>query len=373
MNKYSQKHILFVSTIPPSSGCGPPVINYRHLKRLKNWKVSVIINKGGVQKAHDLPVSWQVVPISQQYLLSARSRGKLLQQLHQQLKKPSAIFNYFGANSILAYHLSATWNVPLSIMIHDPLEICTKSWVERYCMGHGWTDTILNHASRIWSFSHELADSYAMHNMEKVKILRLIPEGNIDGFAKWRDNFQKHPVVAFGGSFRLHEVEYFTIIARALQKINGTLLLITTKNYIVKMLMRDFPNVEFRKPDDNVGVINLFKKRASCVLVPLCFDLDRHSWRRFGFPAKLTEFTHLGLPVIILSPDGTPLSNWAKEHKWRGYLNTLNSKRILALLKEITNKESWMKMAEQSKSVALNEFNPDNIQAQFESELVIQK
>ena len=372
MNRYNKKHILFVSTMPPARGCGPPVISYRHLSRLKDWKITILVDSRAMRRVPDLPESWRTIVIPRFCFTLLFSKDRFAKWLSRRLDgRPSVILNGFGTNSILAYHLSKTWNVPLSVMLHDPWEIWVKAWSERHCMRTGGADMILNHTSRVWSNARELADIYNIRNKEKIKILHPIPEENNADFVKWKDSFGTNPVVAFAGSFRLHEVRIFRALARSLRKINGTLLLITTNNNVVKVLLGNLPNVRFRKPSDNASVIRYIKERASSVLVPLCFDLEKHQWRKVGFPAKLTEFTHLGLPVIIMTPEGTPLSNWAKEHKWSGYLNTLDSKRILELLKEIRNKESWIKMAEQSKRAALNEFNPDTIQAQFESELIV--
>jgi len=358
--------------MPPARGCGPPVISYRHLSRLKDWKITILADSRAIRKARDLPESWKIIAIPRFCFTLLFSKGRFARWLSLKLdERPSLILNGFGTNSMLAYHLSKIWNVPLSVMLHDPWEIWVKAWSERYCMRAGGVDMILNHTSKVWSNARELADIYNIRDTEKIKILHPIPEGNSDDFVGWKDSFGTNPVVAFAGSFRLHEVRIFRTLARSLRKINGTLLLITTNNNVVKMLLRNLPNVKFREPGDNENVIRYIKERASCVLVPLCFDLDKHKWRKVGFPAKLSEFTHLGLPVIILTPEGTPLSSWAKKRKWYSYLNTLDSKRVLELLKETTNKESWMKMAEQSKRAALNEFNPDAIQAQFESELIV--
>lgn len=368
-----KRHILFVSTLLPSAGCGPPVINYRHLKRLKNWKVSVLADRRTVQKAHNLPKSWQVIPIPYSYRFGPYIRYKLFGLLHRQLKeKPSAILNHFGTNSILAYYLSKEWNVPLSIIMHDRWEIWTKSWIERYYMGKGWDNIILAHASKIWSNAPEVANPNTINEPQKISIMLPIPEGNTNSFPEWKNNFKTNPVVAFAGSFRLHEMRHFKVVAGALQKINGRLILTTTKNHVAKILLKNFSNIEFREPSvDNIDAIRFFSKKVSCILTPLCFNLNRHPWRKAGFPAKLLEFAHVGLPMIVLAPRGTPLSKWAIEHKWHGYLDTLDSKRVLELLMQITNKENWIRMAKQSRNAALNEFNPDAIQAQFESELVV--
>jgi hypothetical protein len=368
-----KKHILFVSTFLPSPGFGPAVINYRHLKMLKGWKTTIIADKKSVRKKYNLPSEWRIIFISQNYLTAPYFRNRLISFLGREVgEKPSAILNHFGTNSILAYHLSKKWDTPLSVILHDQWEICASAFIEKYYMKKGWAGVILNHASRIWTYSHELASTYRIQHLEKIKIISHPPERSASCFAEWRDDFKEHPVVAFAGSFRFHEACYFRLIAKALAKISGRIVLTTTKNHVVKIILSGLSNVEFREPSvDNVNLVSFLRARASCLLVPWCFELDKLPWRKAGFPAKLAEFVHTGLPTIILAPQGVPVSNWAKAHKWLGYLDTLDRKRILALLRQMTDKEMWTRMAQQSREAALGEFDPEKIQAQFELELAV--
>jgi hypothetical protein len=79
---------------------------------------------------------------------------------------------------------------------------------------------------------------------------------------------------------------------------------------------------------------------------------------------------HLGVPMIITARPGTVLANWAKSHNWLAYAEDSGGNDISEIVRRITEKESWEKMADESRAVALGEFNPERIQAQFEGELV---
>ena len=54
------KHLLFIGTTSPSPGHGSAVIFYRHLKRLKGWKISIITN---TTENHSLPKDWNIIKI----------------------------------------------------------------------------------------------------------------------------------------------------------------------------------------------------------------------------------------------------------------------------------------------------------------------
>jgi len=362
-----KRHILFVGTFLPSPGFGSSPIVYRHLKRLKDWQISIIADRGSVRDLEGIPAHWKIIE-------APRHGFGFLGPAYERLpenERPSHIINYFGINSLSACYLSKKWGVPLLILLQDPWEIWARSWIEWYRMKNGGADIILNHASRIWAVSEALADRYRVRNRQVIRIMRPIPEGNSGGFTEWREEFKKGPTAGFSGSFRLHEINYLRTIAAALEKINGSLIVTTTKNRIAKILLWGHSNVTFEEPSGIEARLASLKARVDCVLVPFCFGGAGNLWRSFTFPSKLIEFAHTGLPVIILAPQGVPVSDWAKEHKWLGYLDTLDAGRISAFFQQVKDKEFWTKMAQQSRDAASGEFDPEKIQAQFESELVV--
>lgn len=362
-----KKHILFVGTFLPAPGFGSSPTVYRHLNRLKDWQVSIIADRASVNELQGIPAQWKIVEGPR---CGFRFSGPAYERLSES-ERPSHIINYFGINSLLAYHLSKKWDVPLLILLQDPWEIWARSWIEWYHMKNGGVDIILNHASRIWAVSEALADRYCVRNPQVMRIMRPIPEGNPGGFAEWREELKNRPIAGFSGSFRLHEINYLRNIAITLKKINGFLFITTTKNNIAKILLWGHSNVTFEEPSAIEVRLSFLKARANCVLVPFCFGGAGNLWRSFTFPSKLIEFVHTGLPVIILAPRGVPVSDWAKEHKWLGYLDTLDDRKIMAFFQQVKDKEFWIKMAQQSRDAASGEFDPNKIQAQFESELVV--
>jgi len=87
----------------------------------------------------------------------------------------------------------------------------------------------------------------------------------------------------------------------------------------------------------------------------------------------MVEFSNLGLPMIIISPKGNALSNWAEINEWIPYLDKLDEKKIGKIIIDLTKKQSWQNMAEQARQSALNEFNSKKIQEQFEGHLASSK
>lgn len=378
MNK---KHIIYVSTTLPTQGYGSSVIVYRHLRRLKSWKVSIVAFPQEKKAIFDLPEEWKIITIDEKkwwwpplkYGLSAsiHLRIKLLARECKPLfknSKPDIILNHFGKNSILAYYLSKKEELPLCLILHDRYEVWAKKEIDKH-MSRKVAIDILNHASLVWTVSKELANFYKIKSPEKISILPPIPEGKRDGFVEWRDDFVKIPVVAFAGSFHSHQLGYFRNIANILNNYRGKILIVSKKNDKIREALKDLMNIEYHEPfRKNEEVLFFLGKTASCVLIPDSID-PRAAGNALSFPSRLVEFSHLGLPMIIISQKGTALSNWAKRHGWIGYLESQDVQSFAEKIKMIMDKESWQKMAEQSRNVALGEFDPDRLQEQFEADL----
>lgn len=380
-----QKHILVVSFLPPAPGTGTPVILRRHLQRLesKGWKISIAVPELHLRATDDISTSWQVIPLASrrwwwppvrpQIPLSLELRLPLWRlECEQALgnQRPCAILTVlWDIYPLFATHLSKHWNVPLSVIIHDQEELWTSE-AKRHQVQQR-SQRVLKQASRILPVSNELKDAYHLNKTQNVNVLPPIPETFNQQFVVWRDCFQQNPVVAHAGSLHPFQISNFYSLAQSLQKVNGTLLIIAKgDNPTLLELLKTCPNVKHQEPfEHNRDAIQFLADKASCILVSYAFSLNQQPWATTSFPSKLVEFSHLGLPILILAPSSTAIGRWSIEHHWLSYINQLDESQLLKVLTKLTIKETWIDMANQTRNVALTEFDANLIQSQFESEL----
>ena len=381
------RRLLYVGAEVPRQGYGAAICLYRHLSRLRGWEVSVVATEPPGAGWDDQPVPWRVVrlpgvgqrwpPAAARFPISYRLWHELLGwycRLALRNRGPDAILNVFGLNSFLAYALSRLWQVPLSLIVYDRWEVWVKPRVERRLMTRGWAPRILDQAARVWTVSEELGDFYPLKDRSKVRLLRPIPEGGSGGFVEWREAFRERPSVAFAGFFHDHHLEHFRRVATLLAPANGTLLVVSDRAGRIRERLSDLSNVEYREPfARNADLLAFLRERAAAMLIPWSFgdDLRARFWDRTSFPSKLVEFSHLGLPLLIIAPPGIVISNWARSRRWRAFLEALDDEALTRELAELRNEASWKVMAAQSRRAALGEFDPGRIQAQFERELAV--
>ena len=387
MSESSQPHILFISRQPPKQGTGSHIIFERHLKRLEdsNWEISIVAPEHSL-KDREITDSWNVISLPKRrwWWLPFRKNmpfSFLIRMWYWEReckhnlkgKKISAILaDRWDEYSFFAAFLAQRWKIPFSLIIHDRPESWAKSDAERQKIAKQ-TEFIIDRAERIWTVSPELADAYGLKLNSKTSVLLPIPNGEFSNISLKEKFGDREFIVAHAGSLHPFQFNNFKILADCLKKVNGVLLLIASENNpTFKKLKKECSNIKCQKPfETNIEAIQFLGRTANCLLVSYSFDLSQQLWAKTSFPSKLVEFAHLGIPILILAPPETAISNWASNNNWLGYVSSLEDKKINDVLNKLTNYKDWLIMAEQSKKIAVETFAPENIHNQFESEIAI--
>ncbi|WP_017654679.1 glycosyltransferase family 1 protein [Fortiea contorta] len=382
-----KNHILYIGGVIPKQSFSGSAILYRHLQRLEdsNWKISVVSSE---QKAlnTNFPESWRIIALPDRRLWWPPVREKIPGSLELRLHlwkrecnklfsedRPSAILTVlWDYYSLLAAAISKSWNIPLSVIVHDDWELFSpvpnRSLIRKY------KQNILEQSTRIWPVSARLGETIKLSNPRKQSVLLPIGSERNQNFIDWSDNF-KQPVVAYAGTIYPKFSVTLKRIAKTLEKIKGTLILITSsQNDEPLESLKECPNIQFQEPlATNDQALDFLAKNASCILVGYPFEQDKEFPWLNSFPSKLIEFANLGMPMLILTPSNTALSDWAVKHDWLCYLNEMDETKLLEVLLQISRKQTWEKMSEQTRFVSRNEFNPNLIHRQFESEIAMIK
>ena len=61
-------------------------------------------------------------------------------------------------------------------------------------------------------------------------------------------------------------------------------------------------------------LINRLRAEADALFVPMSFEPEDHEYSALSFPSKLTDYTAVGLPLLIYGPDFCSAVRWAREN-----------------------------------------------------------
>ncbi|MFN3890328.1 MAG: hypothetical protein ACK4MV_08020 [Beijerinckiaceae bacterium] len=270
----------------------------------------------------------------------------------------------------LAVRLAKLWKVPAFAIIHDQEEYWSVSERgKKRIVTH--VQRTLSSCSTVFAVSQRILDAYGV-DQRKGKVLYPIPGvGRFYAASLKVCSHLERPVVAFAGSLHDWQVENLSIVAAALKRIDGYLLLITDgDNIVLKSLSTLYDNVlGHEKFRDNEEVVSFVANNASAFLISYSFRRDVQPWGYSSFPSKFLDFARAGIPIIVLCPEWSEINRWCLDKEWEFKCSTLDGSSIEALLQQIFSDIGWRAAAQRSIILALTEFDANRVHSQFVAEL----
>ncbi|MDP3719098.1 MAG: hypothetical protein Q8T13_15145 [Acidobacteriota bacterium] len=122
--------------------------------------------------------------------------------------------------------------------------------------------------------------------------------------------------IAFAGS--LNVPDYFRIlgaVAQVLQTLGGRVLVFgSTDAKQAALGGLSMANVQFRGRLSSRELMERLREEVDVLLVPMSFAPGDAGPVQLSFPSKLTDYTAVGLPLLITGPAHSSAVRWAREH-----------------------------------------------------------
>lgn len=378
-------HIVYFGQTP-DQGTGSPINLLRHLRRIaaKGCKVSIVGENGQSTQSCDAE-GWPVHHLSlrKPWWPPFRPDNPLLRRIRMHLwtgeccgflpEAPQGVLTYLSLYSELhsevATHYARRCGAPLSVLVYDyPPDfpgfenVDTTALLKR----QNW---ILQNAHQVWFVSPELADKYDLPDSKK-DVLMPIPDGQATP-ACWKPKFAEKPLIVYAGYSYPAQIPLFRALGRAIHEAGGQLLILSRKTPELEELCRTEP-VECRDLfPTNREALDFVSSQAAALLVSYAETVDVMPWITTSFPSKFVEFSHTGLPTLIVAPEESSIGHWAKNRAFPDYLDGQQLDAVPAFVQALKNEAAWNEKSARVTHFAKTEFNPDLIQAELESRLTL--
>jgi hypothetical protein len=266
-------------------------------------------------------IRWQRLKMGRLYgwmttqcLLASRKRAWALARALRPFE-PQGIFTVTAGSSwLLAAHTARLLNIPLHLILHDDLRTgCAiapgfDKWLERQ-----FHDVYVQASSRL-CVSPYMEECY--RGRFGIPGTVLYPNRSSDdetNISPLSQRTGKQFTVAYAGN--ISSKHYVAVLARltnALRAVNGRLLIyaLTDKN-APHLAMLEQPDVEIRDRVSSHELRQRLAGDADVLFVPMSFAGADEMNMRISFPSKLSDYTGLGLPVLILGPRYCAAVRWA--------------------------------------------------------------
>jgi hypothetical protein len=380
--------LLYISNMEPGGPGGGEVMVYRHLHRLvqNGWRVTVStpnLGKLSLPPGHGFEL--RPLPKRKFWWPPSNPRFPSTQRLRARLwswqmrtdpawadPRPDCVLTVlWGHSSLTAVYLARAWRVPLAVWVHDLFRERGLS-VREERDGEKLTRTALRAADRVWTVSEELAAAMAPWCQPgAVRALAAVPDQGSAPPGGWRPRFSAGPVIAHAGAFHTYHVEYLAAVAAAAAQVGGELLVRTPTNNPALAKLRG-TGVRFRhEPAFASSAEALRFLSAEANALTIMYPLDPAAYRHppLGFPSRLIEFSHLGLPILLAAPPGNPLTNWGRRHDWPLLLEQADWNRLDSLVARLGREPEWSALSDRMLAIAASVCDPEKIHRQFLTEL----
>jgi hypothetical protein len=181
-------------------------------------------------------------------------------------------------------------------------------------------------------------------------------------------------VFAYAGSINSKSYANSIVdLAKVLEKFDHKLIIYSPLSQeSIQQLGLNQSNVTTRSLIPSQKLIYTLRQEADVLFVPMSFDQDERPNMEMSFPSKLTDYTGIGLPLLIWGPSYCSAVRWARDNlEVAEVVETKESTNLLYSIKKLTeNLEYRRKLANNALIMGFNYFSHSNVIRQFYQSLV---
>lgn len=137
--------------------------------------------------------------------------------------------------------------------------------------------------------------------------------------------------VAYGGAITVPGyAEAIRMLADSLQRVRGRVLLFSPlSGDSLPTLGLNLPNVELRGMRPSSEFIVQAREEADALFVPMSFEESQRKNMQVSFPSKFTDYTCIGLPIIVHGPEYCSAVRFAREYEGFALVSTSKDQAAL--------------------------------------------
>ena len=262
---------------------------------------------------------------------SASARGRRLQARVRAMQPDVILTVAHGYAWITAAAIARALSVPLIVIVHDDWPRChswllgTAEWIDRQL------GTVLHQAAAVFSVSPFMAQDYERRYQKHSEVMYPSRGEDCPRFDDPAPLRQGRCNIAFAGTIAGRGYgELLKSAAEAAAAQGGKLLLFSgVTQELFEQQGLHHPAIEYRRMLPSPDMIRTMREDADFLYVPMSFAASDASNMEKGFPSKLTDYTAVGLPLLIVGPEYCSAVQWAAKNPGVAAVVTQASEKAL--------------------------------------------
>jgi glycosyltransferase involved in cell wall biosynthesis len=324
--------LLYLSGVPVEASYHGSALLYRLLERYPADRLCIVEAglslssnllrlKGVRYESHRLPFArLAYTRFSRLYwstlLLFADSRAQRFTRLARDFRPQAILTIADGTAFITAANLGSRIGIPLHLICHDAWRI-SAAFCDDACKDRIFGRIYRAAASRL-CVSPFMVEEYERRYHARGSVLYPLRQVEALTFPQPPDRLastNRKFVCAFAGNLYPENIAALKLLADCLARLGGRVLIFAPGDLeTLKSMGLSAPNVEFGGFLTSRSLIQTLRERADALFVPMSFSPADRANMEIGFPSKLTDYSAVGLPLLIYGPQYCSAVRWAKNN-----------------------------------------------------------
>ena len=307
-------------------------------------------------------------------LLAARRRASRVRGLLGSFSPEAVLTVGHGYSWLTAAQFAADAKLPLHLIVHDDWPRIVAPSLRPF-VDREFGEVFRQAASRFCS-SPFMQEDYARRYGPTGTVLlpyRAADAPKFSGIAERLQRTNGAPVFTFAGTINSPGyARLLRTLAEGIARHNGEVLIfgpLTPEGATAAGL--DLPNIRLGGLLKSDELLLRLRAEADVLFVPMSFAPEDRDNMRMGFPSKLTDYTAVGLPLLIMGPADCSAVTWARQHP--GVAETVASDAAgdlePAIARLAGDAAHRVALARAAQEVGDREFSPAAADAIFQSAL----
>jgi hypothetical protein len=304
---------------------------------------------------------------------TARSRASKIKDLLGDFQPEAVLTVGIYCSWLTASQFAQNYHLPLHLIVHDDLSHARSFFSNR------WLDaefgSVYRQAKSRLCVSPYMSEEYKKRYGVTGSVLYPSRGKNVQKYISNRldqSNDTNRPLtIVFGGTVNQYSPQLRTV-ADCLDKIGGRLIIygpLTKESAINVGLGADNIKIGGLLPANQF--IDRIRAEADILLVPMSFASKDQANMQLSFPSKLTDYTAVGLPLLIYGPSYCSAVRWANENPGVAEVVTSeDSCSIILALKRLLSPKYRLALAKEASIKGDIFFSHSRAHSQFISHLL---
>lgn len=273
----------------------------------------------------------------------------------------------------IAHRIAKTCNTPLNLVLHDQLE--THLDTRFYKDFDAKFAEVFKFANNAFCISPTMEKVYRKRFGIASEICYPIGKNYSENTIITPSGIKEKNVVFFGSIWkRMPTVDTLITLAHLLDKKGWKLTVFSNQNieFFIKNGLQT-SNLQANSFMKNKALMDWCRKNATILCLPMSFAEWNQDAIKHSFPSKITDYTALGLPLLIHAPETSSIAEFVTTNQQYKFAELVITESITDLEKAIDKliDENYRQMlGENSKKIWQRYFNPQVVRKAFFETLI---